>query len=244
MIRYARRIAATTLVLALAGASPAAAQQEAAPSGAAPGAGDFPIYVPPDLGAPSARVGGGTRGAPGESLPSLEVLAPDHVALTTQKQPTLYYYLSADTSHPLEFSIRKDEALEPLKEVQLPGPHRKGIHALNLATHGVSLDADADYRWFVSLVPDPERRSNDVLAGGMIQRREPPAQLGQRLEGAGPSRAAFIQAESGLWYDALASLAQGIAAAPAETGLHAQRAALLEQVGLKEAAAYDRGAGM
>jgi hypothetical protein len=78
----------------------------------------------------------------------------------------------------------------------------------------------------------------------MIQRREPPAQLGQRLEGAGPSRAAFIQAESGLWYDALASLAQGIAAAPAETGLHAQRAALLEQVGLKEAAAYDRGAGM
>jgi hypothetical protein len=243
MIRHVRRIAATALVLALAGASPAAAQQKAAPSGSATGAPDLPIYVPPDLGAPSARVGGGTRGAPGGSLPSLEVLAPDHVALTAQKQPTLYFYLSADTSHPLEFSIRRDDALEPLKEIQLPGPHREGIHALSLAAQGVSLEPDADYRWFVSLVPDPARRSNDVLAGGMIRRREPPAQLGQRLEGAGPSQAAFMQAESGLWYDALASLARGIEAAPADEGLRVQRAALLDQVGLRDAAAWDRGAG-
>jgi hypothetical protein len=243
MIRHARRVAAATLVLALAGAAPAPAQQEAAPTAAPAGTPDFPIYVPPDLGAPSARVGGGTRGGPGESLPTLEVLAPDHVALTAQKQPVLHWYLSADTSHPLEFSIRRDDALEPLKEVQLPGPHRKGIHALSLAAQGVSLEPDADYRWFVSLVPDRERRSNDVLAGGMIRRRELPAQLGQRLEGAGPSQAAFMQAESGLWYDALASLARGIEAAPADKGLHAQRAALLDQVGLADAAAYDRSAG-
>lgn len=243
MTRPLHRIAAAVLGLALAGALPAAAQPAGAPPGGPPAAADFPIYVPPDLGAPSARVGGGTRGGPGEALPTLEVLAPDHVAITTQKEPTLFWFLSAETSHFLEFTIRKEDAMEPLKELQLPGPHRQGIHALSLAQHGVALDPDADYRWFVSLVPDPERRSNDVLASGMIRRREPTSQLSQRLEMAGPARAAFVYAEGGVWYDALASVSKGIESDPADAGLRAQRAALLEQIGLMDVAAYDRGAG-
>jgi hypothetical protein len=243
MTRPLHRIAAAVLGLALAGALPAAAQQAGAPPGGQPAAADFPIYVPPDLGAPSARVGGGTRGGPGEALPTLEVLAPDHVAVTCEKQPTLYWFLSADTSHPLEFSIRREDAMEPLKEVQLPGPHRQGVHALDLAAQGVALDPDADYRWFVSLVPDPERRSNDVLASGMIRRREPTSQLSARLQAAGPARATFVYAEGGIWYDALASVSKGIESSPADAGLRAQRAALLDQIGLADVAAYDRGAG-
>src|SRR4051794_27821202 len=45
------------------------------------GASLEPVYQPPMRGAPSGRVGGGTRGAAG-GMPTLDVLAPDHVGLT------------------------------------------------------------------------------------------------------------------------------------------------------------------
>ena len=63
---------------------PADAKQVSQPS---------PVYKPPQLGAPGGRVGGGTRGIGGDAL-SLVALAPNHVGLTTQVQPTFYWYLS------------------------------------------------------------------------------------------------------------------------------------------------------
>jgi hypothetical protein len=43
-----------------------------------------------------------------------------------------------------------------------------------------------------------------------------------------------------MWYDAIAALSERIEAAPNDTDLRRQRAALLEQVGLREAAEFDR----
>ena len=47
-------------------------------------------------------------------------------------------------------------------------------------------------------------------------------------------------AEAGFWYDTIAELSALIAAAPRDMTLRQQRAALLEQQGLPEVAAYDR----
>jgi hypothetical protein len=49
-----------------------------------------------------------------------------------------------------------------------------------------------------------------------------------------------VLARAGLWYDAIAEVSAQIEAAPADRGLHELRARMLEQVGLTEAAAYDR----
>ena len=48
-----------------------------------------------------------------------------------------------------------------------------------------------------------------------------------------------LYAEAGLWYDALSSLSDLIEATPDNPGLRQQRAALLKQVGLTDAAASD-----
>jgi hypothetical protein len=195
------------------------------------------LYVPPEVGIPGRRIGGGTRGL--GRLAALQVLAPDHLGYTTLEQPTLYWYLAEPTTTRLDFTLRDETSVEPLVEVRLAAPAQGGIQSLRLADHGVRLEPGVLYVWFVTLVTDPERRSKDFAMGAWISRRAPDATLSERLAGA-PGREALVYAESGLWYDALGSLSARIAAVPGDASPREQRAALLDQVGLSEAAAYDR----
>lgn len=189
------------------------------------------LYVPPEIGFPGRRIGAGTRGMGRKA--SLQILAPDHLGYTTEEQPTLYWYLAEPTTLRIEFTIRDETSVEPLLEVELKKPARAGVQAVRLADHGVRLLPGTNYQWFVSLVPDPERRSKDFLVGAWIARGEPP-------QGCCPN--ALASAQAGLWYDAVGTLSAGIDAAPRDATLRAQRAALLEQVGLSEVAAYDLAA--
>ena len=80
----------------------------------------------------------------------------------------------------------------------------------------------------------------DVLAGGIIERIDPPAELRARLAQAAKTQAPFLYAEAGIWYDALATLSEQSDAAPADANMRQQRAELLEQVGLGEVTAFDQ----
>src|SRR5438270_634983 len=64
-------------------------------------------YNPPKTGAPKVRVDGGTRGDK-DDLPTLSVLAPDHVALTTQEKPTLYWYQSKPAKVRFELTLLEE----------------------------------------------------------------------------------------------------------------------------------------
>jgi len=197
------------------------------------------LYVPQELGAPHRRIGAGTRGM--GRVSSLQILAPDHLGYTTEEQPTLYWYLAEPTTTRIDFTLRDESSVEPIVDVQLPAPKQAGVQAIRLADHGVKLAPGAKYHWFISLVPDPARRSKDFTVGAWISRREPDAALRARLSDADGNEA-LVYAESGIWYDAIGTLSSRIAAAPRDAGLREQRAALLEQAGLSEVAAYDLGA--
>jgi hypothetical protein len=224
--------------------SEAALRPEPSPREAPPAAQPGPekadplVYVPPDLGFPARRMGAGTRGM--GRMASVQILAPDHLGYTTLEQPTLYWYLAEPTTTRIEFTIRDEASVEPLLERELPAPAQGGIQALRLADHGVRLRPGTRYLWFVSLVADPGRRSKDFTVGAWIARLVPDAALRERLAAAGGGEAQ-IYAQNGLWYDAIASLSVRIAGAPADLLLLERRAALLEQVGLSEVAAYERG---
>ena len=201
----------------------------------------MPLYNPPKRGAPGGRVGGGTRGS-GDDLPVVSVLAPDHVGLTVQEQPSLYWYLSKATTFPVELVIIISQGIQPtapLMEKRIPAPAQPGVHRIRLADFGVRLSTGAQYQWFVSLVRKPDRRSNDVIAGGFIERVAPPEAVTVSLAQAGNAKAPHVYAESGLWYDAVMALSEMIEAAPKDRGLRQQRAALMKQVRLPEIAEYD-----
>jgi hypothetical protein len=191
-----------------------------------------PVYTLPKRGAPGGRVGGGVRGGTQRDMFLLSVLAPDHSGLTTSEQPSLYWYISTETALPVEVTIMDPQGVEPILETRLPAPVNAGVHRFRLADHNVRLAPGKAYRWFVAVVPDTDRRSKDILAGGAIERVEAPSELQSKLTDAGKDRAYFVYAEAGLWYDALKAISDQIDAAPENQELRKQRAALLSQVGV------------
>jgi hypothetical protein len=183
-------------------------------------------YKPPLRGAPATRVGGGTRSVGAKSL-TLSVLAPNETGYTTRDMPTIYWYVSETINRPVEVTLTTTEPLRdaatPALEITLQPPISRGVHALRLEDHGVVLKPGVEYQWFVAVVSNTAQRSSDIVAGGSIQRI-----------------AQADAVEGGIWYDAIDQLSKLISADPGNGKLRQQRAALLEQVGLREAATFDR----
>lgn len=67
------------------------------------------VYQPPRKGAPAPglRRGGGTRGM-NKSVPVISLLAPEHVGLTLQEQPVLYWFTPTKQDRPFSFEFHFD----------------------------------------------------------------------------------------------------------------------------------------
>jgi hypothetical protein len=197
-----------------------------------------PVYKPPKFGAPGGRVGGGTRGIgsgiDNQSL-TLIALVPNHKALTIAEQPVLYWYLSKPSSYPIEFVISEEKAVAPLAEKRLPMPGKGGIYGIPLKEYDLKLRPNTSYRWFVTVVPDGERRSKDIVAGGIVERIGAPADLAKKIASTDKNQLHYVYAEAGIWYDALMAISDAIQAQPGDERLSQERSALLQQVGLGNA---------
>lgn len=179
-----------------------------------------------------------------QKLPNLFVLTPDHVGLTVQEQPTIFFYLSDTTDTKLVVTITRDGEADPVLETQLPAT--KGIGRLSLAEKKVKLEPDVQYQITFALKPDAKKHSEDLCASGMIKRVKPPEALVARLVArADPTDRAIAYAKQGIWYDALAVLSDEIddKDVPSEkaVSMRHQRAALMEQVSLQDVANFDLG---
>ncbi len=192
-------------------------------------------FRPPTTGAPSVRVTGGSRGS-GDTAITLDVLAPDETGLTTQEQPSLFWYQSKPAPAKFELTLLEDNKVKPLLQIKASSSGNAGIQRLKLSDHGVKLAPNIEYQWVVALVTDPDNRSSDLVASGAIKRIEPSAELKAKLAQASPAALPTIYAEAGIWHDALASLSDAIDAQPENKALRETRADLLRQVGLKAAA--------
>jgi hypothetical protein len=121
-----------------------------------------------------------------------------------------------------------------------PQADKPGIHRIKLATQKVELQPNVIYEWSVAIVSDPDNRSKDVIAKGVIKRIQAPSALANELENKDEADQAAIYAQSGIWYDALEAISNAIEAHPDDTSLREQHASLLRQVGLPEAAGADK----
>jgi hypothetical protein len=198
------------------------------------------VYKPPMRGAPARRVGGATRGSGASDL-VLKVLAPDQTGLTTQAQPTLYWYASEPSTMAIEVTVISDTAELPVLSKNL-AVVAGGVQSVDLSKYGITLMPDTEYEWFVSVVPDVTQRSKDIVSGGTIRRVAADPAVSARAAAAGERAVPGVYAEAGLWYDAIASLSGLIERNPGDAALRGQRAALLEQIGLPQVAAHDRAA--
>jgi hypothetical protein len=197
-------------------------------------------YIMPKgaVGGVTERQSGGTRGG-GTGLPSLVVLAPDHLALTTQAQPALFWFQSQPAKAAFQLTLTEPKKPKPLLSVNMDKAETAGIRAISLAKHGVTLEPGVEYQWHIALIPDATSRAKDLLAGSVIKRVAAPAGLEAKLDNATLAERAALYAEAGFWYDALQAISSAIAADPGNRALHDLRASLLRQAGLTEAAAAE-----
>jgi len=184
----------------------------------------------------AARVTGGSRGS-GDAAVTLDVLAPDETGLTTQEQPSLFWYQSKPAKARFELTLMQEDKTKPVFAVNVDRASNAGIQRLRLADQGVKLAVGVEYKWVVALVTDPNNRSTDLVASGFIKRVEPSAELKTKLGSASARSVPAIYAEAGIWHDAVSSLSDLIDANPGDKSLLGERADLLRQAGLKAAAA-------
>ena len=209
--------------------------QPAAPKPAA-NASSAVRFRPQTSSAASVRVTGGSRGN-GNAAVTLDVLAPDDVGTTTQDQPSLFWFQSkpADDAK-FELTLLQEKKAKPLVRIKADHASKSGIQRFKLSDHNVKLMPGVEYQWVVALVTDPENRSTDLVASGVIKRVVPDPELKKKIGQASPASLAGIYAEEGIWYDALAALSDQIEARPEDKSLRQTRADLLRQAGLNAAA--------
>jgi hypothetical protein len=100
-----------------------------------------------------------------------------------------------------------DDATRALLRTRLSGPLRAGLQRIQLADYGVRLAQHVPYRFAIAIVGESQRSSHGTMACGTIQRVALPESLQQRLARSGPVQAPALYAEAGLWYAAVAAIA-------------------------------------
>ena len=204
---------------------------------------ESPLYAPGPLASgTSVRIGGDARNV-AAGAPAPVALGPEHIGASAHESPDLYWFLPEATPLSVEVTIVDPDAEEPLFEQAIPGPIDAGLHRVSLAEGGARLRPGVEYRWYVALVRNPARRSEDVVSGAAVRYTPPGPELAGRLSTAPPASVANLYAASGFWYDAFDQLSSWLVAEPGAAVLHQHRAALLDQVGLADAAAFERRAG-
>jgi Domain of Unknown Function (DUF928) len=199
----------------------------------------LPLYTPPKKLTLRARVGGGLRGTDGND-PVLVALVPDHVGLTVKKTPVLNWFLSKLTTYPLKFTLIDIRSVKPLHEGPIPTPVHAGIQSINLKDLDLALEPDVQYRWYISAIRNLDSPSQDIVAGGVIERCEFSTCLVEMEVDLSCDRDSVRRnAVRGFWYDSMSCLCDLIKANQHDASLRRMRASLLKQVGLNSVAEWD-----
>jgi hypothetical protein len=84
----------------------------------------------------------------------------------------------------------------------------------------------------VAVIVDPENRSQDIIANGVIERIDLSSDLAGKLAQASDADKPALYADNGIWYDSLQAISDQIDLDPKNAALRKERSDLLNQIGL------------
>lgn len=192
--------------------------------------GDFAL---PNVGAPKARVGSGVRSGIEQEInhfafmPVVFVLTPESTGYTVSESPTLYYYITEDTTFEFEITVNSNE--RTLVQMRRGEKIKAGLHEVSLSDLGIKLKEGVDYEWNIALISNPLQGSLDITSTGGIRRVKSKEAMKDFND----------YGKHGIWYDMLQDLTEKIIADPSNKALLKKRGDLLKQVGLSEVANLD-----
>lgn len=170
-----------------------------------------PLIEPPSVGIP---INNGIRGkcpvdreVPSEPLTAL--MPSSGVGLTAAGQSTTFFiYLPSTSALTGEFVLQDETGTEQLYEMMLELTNTPGIIRITVPLQELSLNSGEYYRWYFSVLCDPNDRAADLFVSGWIQPTEVSPSLMADLENAAtPLERAEIYGQNGFWYPNLELLA-------------------------------------
>ena len=161
----------------------------------------------------------------------LKPAAPDHVGLTLQQSPVLYYFISKATTLPTRFTLKNVHTREVVADVALTPPTTAGFWPIRLKDHGIVLDPGVDYRWFVRVIKNAASPSDDLVVGGSIECC-PEELIYLDVPRVCSTDTVHEYAKNGIWYDTFACVSELIEAEPSNEKLRRLRERLAKDTGL------------
>ncbi|MGA7953768.1 MAG: DUF928 domain-containing protein [Gloeobacterales cyanobacterium] len=167
---------------------------------------------PPDDKQPDRTAGAGSRGGqcpqdatvPTANTPPLMALVPTtNRGLTLAERPTFYVYLPETSAKQVALSI-KEEGTKYHSQTFFPITGTSGIISLKPSDNSPPLEVGKNYQWAMVLLCDERPNPNDPAIASWVRRvaLSKPTNQGTALQ-----QAAWY-GQNGVWYDALASLAE------------------------------------
>ncbi|RCJ19646.1 hypothetical protein A6770_05755 [Nostoc minutum NIES-26] len=197
-------------------------------------------FKPPKVDAPENRRGGASRGDNCSlSSKSIKALLPaNNLGLTVEKYPTFFVYIPPTSSHVVEFELHEGSKNQVVYKTRFIAPDNAGVVSLSLPNNKTvePLQIGKNYRWFFSVICNPEDSSENLLVQGWVQRIQPSATLVSQLQKAAPRDRPRIYAEAGIWHETLTTLADLRYSNPQDLSLVTDWKELLKSVGLNDVA--------
>ncbi|BAZ10157.1 hypothetical protein NIES4071_19710 [Calothrix sp. NIES-4071] len=201
---------------------------------------------PPNIGAPSQRKAGGSRGCMNVNTQNtqsrekvLTALAPEYstqlvLGLTTQIRPTFWFYVPYKSGSTYAKLVLEDENNQTIYKTPLTGT--PGVVGVELPSTSEPLKIGKQYRWYFNIYC---QQDNEFLTSveGDVQLQPLNSIVQSELDKATPQQQVALYADNGVWYEALTTLAKERRIKPQDASLTSDWASLLGSVGLQNIAA-------
>ena len=185
------------------------AQQKASP----PARSFATAFEPPNKDKPLATSGGASRGQQcivdldNSEVPITPILPAINQRLTVVPNPTFFIHIPQTSARKVFFQI-EDENEENSYQTVMPISGDGGILRVTLPEDAPPLEIGKNYRWALALICDHRLRPDSPIVQGSITRANPEIELNEQLKTMSQIEQASFYAESGIWYEAITTLAK------------------------------------
>ncbi len=162
-------------------------------------------------GLPHNRRDGGSRSnclANGRDMVALVPNSP--INKTASASPELLFYVpQAEETKEIEFVLR-DRADNLVYKTLMPTGDRAGIMSVSIpeAVKENAKGSQNDYHWYLSLICNSSKRSQDIVLEGWIQYVQLNQPTQEKISLSNSIEKSDLLQEAGIWYDAISVLAE------------------------------------
>lgn len=151
---------------------------------------------------------------------------------TVAKRPTFLFYVPySPQAAPAGEFVLQEEGGNDVYRTPFTLPKTPGFVSFSTPPKEAPLEINKLYRWYFKLYCESQKLSTPVFVEGWVQRVEPTPQLESQLQAA-KAQEYVVYAANGIWYDAVAHLAQLRLTNPLNARLNDDWANLLSSKGV------------